>query len=54
MKPLHQAVPDPRDDQRNRVHAHALGTISRFMGAGPWDYAEFLYGCLVSGHTVPF
>ena len=54
MKPLLDAVPDPRDDQRNRVHAQALQTVSRFMGDHPWSYAEFLYGQLVSGWTVPF
>ena len=54
MKPLSQAVPDPRDEHRNHAHRRALNTVSAFMGQGPWDYAEFLYGHLVSGHTVPF
>ena len=54
MKPLLDAVPDPRDNTRNRVHAQALQTVSRFMGDHPWSYAEFLYGQLVSGWTVPF
>ena len=54
MKPLTSVVPDPRDDQRNRVHAKALATVSAFMGDHPWSYAEFLYGRLVSGWTIPF
>ena len=44
----------PLDQQRNHLHRKALSTVSRFMGQHPWDYAEFLYGQLVSGHTVPF
>ncbi|WP_200235735.1 hypothetical protein [Thiohalocapsa halophila] len=54
MKPLISAVADPKDEQRNRVHANALATISAFMGNHPWSYAEFLYGELVSGWMMPF
>jgi hypothetical protein len=42
------------DDARNDRHLAALSTVSWFMGQGFDDYAEFLYGRLVSGWTVPF
>lgn len=42
------------DAARNQFHHNALRTISRFMGDRSWDYAEFFYGRLVSGWTVPF
>ena len=58
MKPLHsvngRVCPHPLDAHRNRVHARALATVSAFMGKHPWSTAEFLYGQLVSGWTVPF
>jgi hypothetical protein len=42
------------DDALNRRHLAALSTVSWFMGHRFFDYAEFLYGRLVSGWTVPF
>ncbi|RKT47030.1 hypothetical protein [Thiocapsa rosea] len=42
------------DDALNRRHLAALSTVSWFMGSRHDDYAEFLYGRLVSGWTVPF
>ncbi|QVL47003.1 MAG: hypothetical protein KFB96_14775 [Thiocapsa sp.] len=42
------------DDALNDRHLAALSTVSWFMGPRFFDYAEFLYGRLVSGWTVPF
>ena len=42
------------DDSLNRAHRNALRTVSRFLGTGPYDYAEFFDGRLVNGHLVPF
>ena len=42
------------DEALNRRHLAALSTVSWFMGHRFFDYAEFLYGRLVSGWTVPF
>lgn len=38
----------------NRIHQNALRTVSRYLGSGHYDYAEFFAGRLVSGHDVPF
>lgn len=43
-----------RDAALNSHHRNALDTVTRFMGHRFFDYAEFLYGELVSGWTVPF
>ncbi len=42
------------DNRLNRVHRNALRTVSRFMGKGSYDYAEFFTGRLVNGHLMPF
>ena len=38
----------------NRIHRHALRTVSRYLGTGHYDYAEFFSGKLTNGHLVPF
>jgi len=43
-----------RDSALNHYHRNALRTVTWFLGRGPWDYAEFLYGRLISGWTCPF
>lgn len=42
------------DDGLNGLHSNALRTVSRFLGTGHYDYAEFFAGCLVNGRLVPF
>ena len=42
------------DTTLNQLHGNALGTVSRFLGRGHYDYAEFFAGRLVNGHLVPF
>lgn len=42
------------DDRLNHMHRNALRTVSRYLGTGHYDYAEFSSGRLVNGHLVPF
>jgi hypothetical protein len=42
------------DDSLNRIHRHALRTVSRYLGTGQSDYAEFFAGKLVNGRAMPF
>lgn len=42
------------DTTLNGLHSNALRTVSRFLGTGHYDYAEFFAGRLVNGHLVPF
>ena len=42
------------DTTLNGLHSNALRTVSRFLGTGHYDYAEFFAGSLVNGHLVPF
>jgi hypothetical protein len=43
-----------RDALRNQRHQRALNTLSRFLGNGPLDYADFLHGALVCARLCPF
>jgi hypothetical protein len=54
LEPIPSALCRRLDAHLNRTHCNALLTLSWFMGSGIDDYAEFLYGELVSGWTVPF
>jgi len=42
------------DDHLNRIHRHALRTVSRYPGSGHYRYAELFSGRLTNGRLVPF
>jgi hypothetical protein len=42
------------DDSLNRINRNALRTVSRYLGTGQYDYAEFFSGKLLNGRDMPF
>ena len=42
------------DRNLNRIHRNALHTVSRYLGAGEYDYAEFFGGRLINGYIMTF